>query len=120
MFPECSNGPFSVARLAKALHAHPSLEALSLAWNGLGEEGGVAVGIMLAKNDKLRDVDLSHTGIGPRTALSLAEGLRSTSSTPSLTRALQLAGNALGLAGLRYLSTCVRFHRLDIHLGMEG
>jgi hypothetical protein len=62
--------------LARGLTANATLHTLSLGWNGLENQGGGALGEMLATNMGLRKLDLSHARLGSEACLLLAEGLK--------------------------------------------
>jgi hypothetical protein len=64
--------------LARGLTANATLHTLNLAWNGLENQGGGALGEMLSANMGLRKLDLSHARLGSEACLLLAEGLKVT------------------------------------------
>ena len=51
-----------------------ALEYLSLAWNGLDDQGGKHVGEMLRFNTKLLELDLSSTRAGSEACMVISEG----------------------------------------------
>jgi hypothetical protein len=63
-------------RLAEGLGGQATLHVLNLSWNGLEDEGGVALGKVIAFNMGLRTLDLSATRVTASTCEALSEGLK--------------------------------------------
>ena len=60
------------------------LNKLDLAWNGLGDDGIVAVADMLKQNPALTHLDVSHNRVNPDGCRELAEGIRNNQNLRSL------------------------------------
>ena len=49
---------------------------INLAWNGLGADGGAAIGDAIGVNETLQEIDISGNRIDAHAAMSIAKGLR--------------------------------------------
>jgi len=87
---------------------------LSLAWNGLGERGGIAMGEALACCPALMSLDLRHNNLERAAAHSLADGIENASSLTSL----DLSYNPLGRLGVKALLRALEGSAALIDLGL--
>ena len=98
------------------MQASPSLTALSLARNPIGDEGAVALARALVRGAQLRELNLFGTGLGERGCHALAAAV---AASPTLAR-LNLQFNALKgrLELQRLLEAAAKMRRMPLSLAL--
>ena len=66
---------------------------MDLGWNGLGDQGTVALGDMLTNNSSVTHLDISHNRINLEGAMALSEGIKNNQNLLSL----ELGFNPMGM-----------------------
>jgi hypothetical protein len=66
----------ALAILRDGLQHTGTVRKFHMAWAGIGDEGGEALGDIIRGSSVLEEVDVSHNRIGPKGAESIARGIR--------------------------------------------
>ncbi len=98
------------------LRTSSSIQKLVVRSNTIGDDQGEVLVRSLARNSSLRQLDLSNTGIGKKTALAVAEILRSGHPLYDLS----LSNNKWDDDDLRLIASSLTANRSLAHLSMEG
>lgn len=102
--------------LGEALCTNTALQALDLAMNRCGDDGGEQFAAAMAQNTSLRDLDLSRNAVGGRTAVAFAFFLQQNTSLAWL----RLQDNSLSAVGTRALARAVACgSQCEIHLSVH-
>lgn len=108
-----SPAPRLISRSGCNVTLGATVDYCQMSWNGLSNEGGVMLGMMLHTNRGLTTLDLSSNRMGPEAAFVMAEALK---RNPTL-ETLNVADNPLGARGsLRpnsgwYRAVLARWHK---------
>ena len=89
----------SAVTLAKSFKKNNSVKVLDLSYNGIGVEGGEALGDALHFNSRLVSVNISHNNISPRACFTITTGIR---CCPQL-ESVDISNNPIGEYGARAL-----------------